>query len=113
MITSPLKKEIQNECHTHLLCLRAVHLDIFVTHIKAQLSVMSIAMSIYVMALVSYFWGGKTKRLSSLGNQLKGIVVSQIVNQVSALMRITSIQNCCKLQQDMSSLSPLQQQAWC
>lgn len=62
MITSPLKKEIQNECHTHLLCLRAVRLDIFVTHIKAQLSVMSIAMSIYVMALVSYFWGGKNKK---------------------------------------------------
>lgn len=34
--------------------------------------------------------GGK-KRLSTLGNQLKGTVICQIVNQVPALMRIMSI----------------------
>lgn len=56
--------------------------------------------------------GKKKKRLSTLRNQLKGTVICQIINQVSVLTRITSIQNCCKLQRDMSFLSPCQQQAW-
>lgn len=70
-------------------------------------------MSIFLMALVSSFQGKKKKKLSTLGNQLKGTVICQIVNQVPALARIMSIQNCCKLQCDMSFLSPSQQQAWC
>lgn len=63
LITSPLKKEIQNECHTHSLHLRAVCLDAFVTY-QSILTAMSFIFFSF-MILASFFGGGGKKRASS------------------------------------------------